>query len=196
MNNGNDFTRGLLARARDEVARENPTFWSWKDDGPEFAGVFVEKDEAEYEGRKIPVRIYHRLDHGDYRGIWLWDSPQRLRELHDELDPQPGDFVYIHVHAKRPKRDKPGEFWTPVDMKVIPAAEVNGAAAEVDAADDYGPPTTAEVHEILDAVDAEVNEVADEVSPVAGDEYTERALFAERDERDGLVDDHGTPIRY
>lgn len=155
------FVANLVARARNEVARDRPTFWSWKDDGAEFAGVFVEKDEAAHEGRRIPVRIYHRLEHGDYRGVWLWDSPQRLRELHDELDPQPGDFVYIHVHEKRPKKEKPGEFWTPVDMHVTPATEVDAAAREVDAA------------------------------AVVGNEDTETGLAAERDERDALVDDHG-----
>jgi hypothetical protein len=145
MTDNNGFTQGLLARARDEVARKNPAFWNWREDGSEFSGIFVEKGEGEYDGRRIPTRLYHRLDHGDYRVIWLWDSPKKLRELHDELDPQPGDFVFIKVHPKRPKREKPGEYWTPVDMKVIPAAEVNEAHASTADLDSAAVPPNADV---------------------------------------------------
>lgn len=176
-NDNGSFVDELLAHARDEVGRENAIFWSWKDDGREFAGIFVEASTAEYEDKTIPVRVYHRPDHGDYRTLWLWDSPQRLRELHDELDPQPGDYVYIRVDEKRPKRDKPGEFWTPVSMKVFEKAAVDEIANRLD--DDV----------VLSQADVDRHKAE-------RDEHTETSLQAERDERDELVDDHGARIEY
>ena len=122
------FVDGLLARAREEVGRENPTTWIFKEHGAELAGILVEKGVFEYDGEVIPTRTLHRPDHGDYVRYMLWPSPAKLVELDNEHNPQIGDFLYVKVEKPRPKRDKPGESFTPCYIRVIPAAEVDAVA--------------------------------------------------------------------
>jgi hypothetical protein len=106
--------------------------------------VLVDRGTFEYEDEVIPTRTL-LLVNGEYVRYWLWSSPARLVELDEELDPQVGDFVYVRVDPKKPKRDKRGESHTPCFMRVIPKSEVVAAAEEaeasaaVDSADDDDP---------------------------------------------------------
>jgi hypothetical protein len=140
--NSNNLAAELLARARDEVGRENPKTWIFREDGPEIAGILVDKGTYDHEDEAIPTRTLYRDDHGDYVKYFLWSSPQKLVELDVKLNPQIGDFVYVKVEPKRPKRDKPGESWIPCSMKVIPKAEIEamGTSDDGEEVDDYGTP--------------------------------------------------------
>lgn len=140
--------------ARAKLGRENPESWVWDEDGDEIAGHFRGHDIGTMKDKtEVPIRIIETKD-GRYRSLWLFESPQELRRVFDDLDEdglEEGDYVIVRRQPKRQFTDeKSGE-----RRYFVPFAGTRISAAE------------------LAEPDGE-----------ASDEATETALASEREERD------------
>ena len=151
------------AAAKEKAEMENPRSWVWDEDGPEVAGYLVGTDEATTkDGDTVPLRLVLTEDTGS---IWLFESPQALREGFAEKDPHIGDFIYVRRHPKEQCVDEGGgkKYFVPFDVAVIPAAEV------------------AQMIRAASKNEENDNPFAD------ADAATQAALEDERDERDAAV---------
>jgi hypothetical protein len=116
--------------ARAKLGRENPESWVWDEDGVELAGHFRGPDTGTMkDGTEVPLRIIETKD-GRYRSLWLFESPQDLRRVFDDLDRdglEEGDYVIVRRLPKRQFTDeKSGErrYFVPFAGTRISAAEL------------------------------------------------------------------------
>jgi hypothetical protein len=112
------------AAAREKLDRENPRSWIWDEDGDEIAGFYQGADTwTQRDGTEVPVRLVKTRN--GYRAIWLFESPQDLRRVFDEHDPEVGDYVIVRRLPRREFTAANGERrkFVPFEMAVIPAAE-------------------------------------------------------------------------
>jgi hypothetical protein len=107
---------------------------------------------------------------GEERSLWLWQTA--IRSRFRRLRPKKGERLELKFAGEK-------------------ATSNSGRG--------YGPDSVSAPDRPVEVIGVDHPLFAgdgDDADGLAGDEDTETALFVERDERDGLVDDHGTPIRY
>jgi hypothetical protein len=104
---------------------------------------------------------------GEDRSLWLWQTA--IRSRFKRLRPRKGERLALMFAGSKTTSSSGRGYWSDTVSAPDRPVEVIGVDHPLFAGDDDG---------------------------AAGDEDTEAALFDERDDRDGLVDDHGTPIRY
>jgi hypothetical protein len=104
---------------------------------------------------------------GEERSLWLWQIA--LRNQFRRLRPKKNERLLVKFAGEKVKSGNGRSYWPDAVSAPDRPVEVIGVDHPLFAGD------------------------GDET---VGDEATELALAVERDERDQLVDDHGTPITY
>jgi hypothetical protein len=132
-----------------------------------FEAVFGHFTIGTTDGGEAPIAVIE-ID-GQERSLWLWQTA--LRNQFRRLRPKKGERLLVKIAGEKVKSGNGRAYWPDTASAPDRPVEVIGPDHPLFAGD-----------EVEDGV--------------AGDEDTEQALFAERDERDGVVDDHGTPITY
>jgi hypothetical protein len=154
------------AAAKEKLERENPRSWIWDEDGDEFAGFYWKSDFwTQKDGTDVEVRIAKTQGTG-YRAAWLFESPQDLRRVFEDLDEdglEEGDYIVVRRLPMRQFLAEDGERrkFRPFEGTRIPAAEIAA-------------PSPAE--------------------PDGEEAATQAALETERDERDAALSQLHSPL--
>jgi hypothetical protein len=107
---------------------------------------------------------------GEDRSLWLWQTA--IRSRFKRLRPKKGERLELQFAGEKATSNSGRGYWPDSVSAPDRPVEVIGVDHPLFAGG------------------------GDDADGPAGDEHTGAALFDDRADRDGLVDDHGTPITY